>query len=189
MQATHKGVYFQSWDWQIRPSRNKYTRIEMIQALHESVECALARLALSYVLGFSALSSDGFQYSVHSMIALNIADIPEQEGRLSVKKRQYQNHALVYMSSVKESIGQWKVVKKVKITLHISGAVPCEFSGGQKISKISLMLIKPAFASFPLISKHKFVSIYAVCFFQPILVFLEVFQIYLKCSSFLESRM
>lgn len=54
-----------------------FSRIEIIQALHKRVECALQGLAQSSLSGLSSLFSDRYIYSFHRLFVTYIAEITE----------------------------------------------------------------------------------------------------------------
>lgn len=152
---------------------SKITRLLSLRALHSSINNALQPLAEASFCGLSVQTSDGFRLRLHFMMASYVADLPETEDLLSLKR-----------GSATQSPCHRCMVQKHDLADMRCGTPRslCEamqlLDGSQNVSEKdevlaqrSMLPIPPILHTFPHIGLHPCVDIYRVFRCEPMHVF------------------
>lgn len=152
-----------------------FPRIQVLRALHESVERSLDPLAYVARKGIAAKSTDRRAYVFHILLCSYLSDIPEAEDMLGVKRgvltKAPCHNCLVRREDMADSTFARRRTLRETLELleNIRIARGTESPGAvvEQLDERSMLSIRPVLSNFPLVGIHSCVDLYTIFRFEP----------------------
>lgn len=151
--------------------KRKVLKVEILSVLHYSISLALRPIIDVAISGFVLGNKSSLRSRFHTLLTFYVADKPEAEDILSVKR------ADTTASPCRVCfIGKLQVTNFVRskrwclqeTIVLLNYFKRCSRQAEEKLQNLSMLSIRPVLSEFPLVGIHSIVDIYRIFRFQPL---------------------